>query len=339
MPDRSAWPRHRKEGGGHDDNAGCGILAGRSACHRLGTEEIPVRLRHWDGSEAGPDDAPVLVFRSRRALRRMLWSPGQLGLSRAYVAGDIDAPGDIFASFTALSSAGKFAKTGPFHPPSARELFTILKIAVRLGALGPNPAPPPEEAPISRHGRSHTRSRDAVAISHHSDVGNDFYALILGTSMVYSCAVWENAGTGLNAAQEEKTGPGLPQAGVGAGHAGAGRRLRLGQLCPARCPRLRRRCRRRHAFHRTGDTGPQAGGRRRLDRPSSTTGSRTTATSTTVLSTPSAPSACPSMSAARRPPATSPACTGCCARRSAAQPCDLCVDTPGVGAEPGGALG
>ena len=59
----------------------------------LGTAEIPVRLKAWDGSEAGPAGAPVIEFRSRRALRRMLWSPGQLGLSRAYVAGDIDAPG------------------------------------------------------------------------------------------------------------------------------------------------------------------------------------------------------------------------------------------------------
>src|SRR5688500_20400675 len=73
----------------------------------LGTEEIPVRLRAWDGSEAGPADAPVIEFRSRRALRRILWSPGQLGLSRAYGAGEIDPHGSIFAAFTGLSSAGK----------------------------------------------------------------------------------------------------------------------------------------------------------------------------------------------------------------------------------------
>src|SRR3954454_8020682 len=112
----------------------------------LGTEEIPLRLRAWDGTEAGPDGAPVVVVRSRRALRRMLWSPGQLGLSRAYVAGEIDAPGDIFAAFGALSSTGKFAEPGPFRPLTPRELATLVGTAVRLGALGPNPAPPPEEA-------------------------------------------------------------------------------------------------------------------------------------------------------------------------------------------------
>lgn len=170
----------------------------------LGTREIPLRLRAWDGSEAGPADAPKIEFRSRRALRRILWSPGQLGLSRAYVAGDIDAPGDIFATFAALSSAGKFAEPGPFRSLTARELRTLLTTAVRLGALGPNPAPPPEEASVARHGRRHSKGRDAAAISHHYDVGNDFYALVLGPSMVYSCAVWDDENTGLDAAQEAK---------------------------------------------------------------------------------------------------------------------------------------
>ncbi|GAC1371228.1 MAG: cyclopropane-fatty-acyl-phospholipid synthase family protein [Pseudarthrobacter sp.] len=178
----------------------------------LGTEEILLRLRAWDGSEAGPPDAPVLEFRHRRALRRILWSPGQLGLSRAYVAGDIDAPGDIFAAFTALSSVGKFSEPGPFRPLTPRELATLLGTAVRLGAVGPNPAPPPEEARVTRKGRLHTRQRDAAAISHHYDVGNDFYALVLGASMVYSCAVWDEASyadnnglpAGLDGAQKAK---------------------------------------------------------------------------------------------------------------------------------------
>lgn len=170
----------------------------------LGTEEIPVRLLAWDGSEAGPADAPAIEFRSRRALRRMLWSPGQLGLSRAYVAGEIEAHGDIFAAFTALSSAGKFAKPGPFSRPTPRELGTLLTTAVLLGAVGPNPAPPPEEARVEKHGRRHSKNRDVAAISHHYDVGNDFYRLVLGPSMVYSCAVFDSHDTSLEEAQEAK---------------------------------------------------------------------------------------------------------------------------------------
>ncbi|MBT2551237.1 cyclopropane-fatty-acyl-phospholipid synthase family protein [Arthrobacter sp. ISL-65] len=170
----------------------------------LGTEEIPVRLRAWDGSEAGPPDAPLIEFTSRRALRRILWSPGQLGLSRAYVAGEITAHGDIFEAFAALSSAGKFAEPGPFSPPTPREVWTLLKAGIRLGALGPNPAPPPEEAKVEKHGRRHSKKRDAAAISHHYDVGNDFYWLVLGPSMVYSCAVWSDESRSLEEAQEEK---------------------------------------------------------------------------------------------------------------------------------------
>ncbi|MEU4121321.1 SAM-dependent methyltransferase, partial [Streptomyces virginiae] len=57
---------------------------------------LPVRIRAWDGSEAGPPDGPVLVVRGRRALRRMLWKPGELGLARAWVAGDLTVDGDLF---------------------------------------------------------------------------------------------------------------------------------------------------------------------------------------------------------------------------------------------------
>ncbi|OPX16300.1 hypothetical protein B1964_05515, partial [Gordonia sp. i37] len=41
--------------------------------------DLPVHLTAWDGSTAGPDDAPHVVLYSRDALRRMLWHPGELG--------------------------------------------------------------------------------------------------------------------------------------------------------------------------------------------------------------------------------------------------------------------
>ncbi|MFJ6280077.1 class I SAM-dependent methyltransferase [Arthrobacter subterraneus] len=170
----------------------------------LGTEEIPLRLRAWDGSEAGPVNAPVIEFRSRRGLRRMLWSPNQLGLSRAYVAGDIDDDGDLFESFSVLSSVGKFAEVKAFRPPTLSERWRLLRTAIRVGALGLPIAPPPEEMDVSKAGRLHSKKRDSAAVSHHYDVGNDFYRLVLGPSMVYSCAVWEDEDTGLDAAQEAK---------------------------------------------------------------------------------------------------------------------------------------
>ena len=37
---------------------------------------LPIRIRAWDGSEAGVDGAPVLVIRDKKALRHIMWSPG-----------------------------------------------------------------------------------------------------------------------------------------------------------------------------------------------------------------------------------------------------------------------
>jgi len=186
-------------------------MAGRTVADRLaqalgavlGTTELPVRLRGWDGSITGPEGAPVVAVHSRRALRRMLWSPGQLGIGRAYVAGEIDMEDDVYATFTALRTDSRLAQEKPPSHWSWRDRLALLGIALRLGAIGPAPAPPPEEAPLAEGGR-HSRARDAAAIAHHYDVGNDFYELVLGPSMVYSCAVWATPETGLEAAQEAK---------------------------------------------------------------------------------------------------------------------------------------
>jgi cyclopropane-fatty-acyl-phospholipid synthase len=170
----------------------------------LGVAELPVRLRAWDGSVAGPGGAPVITVRDRRALRRLVWSPGQVGLGRAYVAGEVDVEGDVVATLAALTAAGWSATTGSGAAPTLRQRASLVGSAARLGALGPPPPRPPEEVRRVRSRRRHTRARDAAAISHHYDVGNDFYRLVLGPSLVYSCAVWDSPATGLDAAQEAK---------------------------------------------------------------------------------------------------------------------------------------
>jgi cyclopropane-fatty-acyl-phospholipid synthase len=180
---------------------------GAALCLVLGVDEVPVRLRAWDGSEVGPVGGPVVVVRSRRALRRLAWAPGELGLGRAFVAGEIDVEGDLFTAlgaFTGLTSTERSVSADPAPGPSLRERLRLAAIAARLGALGPEPAPPPEEIDLGRRGRRHSKARDAAAISHHYDVGNDFYRLVLGPSLVYSCAVWADEDTGLDAAQEAK---------------------------------------------------------------------------------------------------------------------------------------
>ncbi|MGC5343782.1 cyclopropane-fatty-acyl-phospholipid synthase [Streptomyces sp. AM 4-1-1] len=168
-------------------------------------EPLPVRVRAWDGSESGPPDAPVLVIRHRRALRRLLWKPGELGLARAWVAGEIDVEGNLYEALDQL--AGLLWDRGPdanesIHPARDPKVRAFARGLVQLGGFLPPPPPPPEEV-RRRTGALHTKRRDKEAISHHYDVGNDFYELVLGPSMVYSCAYWEKDGT-LEDAQRDK---------------------------------------------------------------------------------------------------------------------------------------
>ena len=59
--------------------------------------DAPIAFRAYDGSRAGPVDAPAtVVIRSPNALRRLVSAPDELGVGRAYVAGEIDIEGDIF---------------------------------------------------------------------------------------------------------------------------------------------------------------------------------------------------------------------------------------------------
>ncbi len=184
------------------------------ADHAL-SSPFPLRVRAWDGSEAGPPGAPVLVFRRRRALRRLLWRPGELGLARAWVAGELDVDGDLYTALDLL--AGSVWERGEPDVPAGRahRLRTVLaalgdpatyrlaRAALALTGPLPAPAPPPEEV-RRRTGIAHTRRRDKAAIAHHYDVGNDFYALVLGPSMVYSCAVWTGPDSTLEEAQRAK---------------------------------------------------------------------------------------------------------------------------------------
>jgi cyclopropane-fatty-acyl-phospholipid synthase len=147
-----------------------------------------------DGTVLGADDARArLVVHSPDALRRIVATPGELGFARAYVAGEMDIEGDIYSALPAL-----------LELPSVRELGRLWFTAARIvGPRGLWPLPaPPEEARL--RGRRHTRRRDAAAISHHYDVSNAFYRLVLGPSLTYSCAVYERADATLEEAQAAK---------------------------------------------------------------------------------------------------------------------------------------
>ena len=171
-------------------------------------DDAAVRVRCWDGSGYGPPDAPVqVVFRRRRALRRLLWAPNELGFARAYVSGDVDLEGDVF---TGLAELDRLAdpRAGPGD---------------RRGRPAPGRRCWPRRCGWASSGRRHGRRRrspgspaggtpggaTAAAVTHHYDVGNDFYELVLGPSLTYSCAYFAGA---LGGVRRSEDGPARPSA-------------------------------------------------------------------------------------------------------------------------------
>ncbi|MFP4514105.1 MAG: class I SAM-dependent methyltransferase [Acidimicrobiales bacterium] len=160
----------------------------------------PVRIEFWDQSSLGPDDAQTtMVIRSPDAIRRIMWAPGELGLARAYVCGDIDiaAGHDLIEGLRSLRAA---APERPMFSP--RILRETASAARTLGVVGKPLPPPPEEA--SPRGVLHSKRRDAQAVGHHYDISNDFYRLVLGPSMTYSCARFTEPTLSLDEAQAAK---------------------------------------------------------------------------------------------------------------------------------------
>jgi cyclopropane-fatty-acyl-phospholipid synthase len=158
----------------------------------------PFAIELWDGSAVPATGAPgpTLTVRSPRGVAHMLHAPGQLGLGRAYVTGELEVS-DLDALVDVADS---------WHPPalSAGSRARLLLAAARAGgAVSGAPAPAAELRP---RGVLHSRRRDARAVRHHYDVSNEFFALFLDRSMTYSCGFFSRApaGDSLEAAQEAK---------------------------------------------------------------------------------------------------------------------------------------
>jgi cyclopropane-fatty-acyl-phospholipid synthase len=156
---------------------------------------LPIAVEAYDGSRSGPVDAPAtIVIRSPDALRRIVTAPGELGLARAYVSGDLELQGSIWALLELRDRI----------PDVQLEPKMMLRLVRELGGWREvRPLPPPDEE-VRLRGRRHSKARDAAAISHHYDVSNAFYRLVLGPSLTYSCAVWHHQDDTLEAAQANK---------------------------------------------------------------------------------------------------------------------------------------
>ena len=148
----------------------------------------------YDGSKGGQIGSDIrLEVRSPKAIAALLGAPGQLGLARAYVAGDLEVTGDLYTVFDRLATAA-------LRDVSWREKAALARNFAPLFLR--KPPPPPEE--VHKNGMKHSRRRDAEVISHHYDVSNTFYEWVLGPTMAYTCAVFPRADATLEQAQEEK---------------------------------------------------------------------------------------------------------------------------------------
>jgi len=158
--------------------------------------ERPFTVEFWDGTSlpAANGSGPTFYVRSPRAAAHVLRAPGQLGLGRAYVSGEIEVD-DIDGVIEVLDG---------WQPPTLDRSAKarLLLGAVRAAGLTAPPRRPAAELRPSGH--RHSRERDAEAVRHHYDVSNEFFALFLDESMTYSCAVWREGAQTLEQAQEEK---------------------------------------------------------------------------------------------------------------------------------------
>jgi len=163
----------------------------------------PFAVRFWDGSElpatSSPDgngaSPPTFTVRSPRAVAHALRAPGQLGLGRAYVSGEL-AVDDIDAVMRLLDT---------WQPPPIDGRARVRLMAAALAAMGLTRPPRAPASELAPRGTRHSRERDARAVRHHYDVSNDFFRLFLGPTMTYSCGVWARSGAAtLEEAQEAK---------------------------------------------------------------------------------------------------------------------------------------
>ena len=161
---------------------------------RIYGNDPPVGFRAYDGSSVATGGGPILDVRRPVALNYVASARKlELGLARAYVTGALDVVGDLYQAMRALWYLD-------VDLPK-REMWRLFN---KLGGLKLLRRPPLPQREAKLSGRRHSKARDAAAVAHHYDVGNDFYRLVLGESMTYTCAVYADKVTALEDAQYAK---------------------------------------------------------------------------------------------------------------------------------------
>ena len=183
-----------------------------SVAEIIDTLVVPPNPFYWkafDGSETGSPDARFTVeITSPDALAYVATAPGDVGLARAWLTGELKVEGEHLAHpYGIFDALREFY--GRVQKPNLAQITRIFRSLKAMGALKILPVPEAETASWLerrlRQGLSkHSKQRDADVISSHYDVGNDFYELFLGDSMTYTCAYFPEPDSTLEAAQDNK---------------------------------------------------------------------------------------------------------------------------------------
>ncbi|KNX37681.1 SAM-dependent methyltransferase [Luteipulveratus halotolerans] len=184
---------------------GSGRLTIGEVADKIFGPEVPFRLEAYDGSVGGRKDSSIVVrIDNERGLRYLVTAPGELGLARAYVQGDLTLkgadPGDPYDLLAV------FLDKQLVQRPALSELPQILR-SLGISSFRPPELPQEEAVPAWRRqveGMRHSKRRDAEAIHHHYDVSNAFYEMVLGPSMTYTCACYPEDHSTLEEAQAHK---------------------------------------------------------------------------------------------------------------------------------------
>ncbi|MEN6616200.1 MAG: cyclopropane-fatty-acyl-phospholipid synthase family protein, partial [Syntrophorhabdus sp.] len=142
--------------------------------------DIPFRVNFWDGqtSRYGTGISSfTLGFKDKDAARQIL-KRGSLGFGEQYVEGNIE----VLGNFQKLVRMGIDPRVQEIRVSPLTKLSILAK---RISSLN-------------------TLRQSRFNISHHYDLGNDFYTCYLDRSMAYSCAYFRNEGDTLEQAQEQK---------------------------------------------------------------------------------------------------------------------------------------
>ena len=159
-------------------------------------------IRLWDGTLQQGGALPAadfsLFIRRRGALRRMLLPPSELSIVEAYISNDIEIEGNVESAMGLADAIGKRIQ-------SVGGIARLIPGVLALPADDESPSL--EETRYARTLRLLTpgsRKSTGSEIRFHYDVGNEFYALWLDPSMLYTCAYYKEESDDLATAQINK---------------------------------------------------------------------------------------------------------------------------------------